>query len=139
MVIGTCSVPARDLSWEAVRSSGPGGQNVNKVSTKVVLRFDLEGTSALREDVKVRLRISAAHRIDAEGFLVLSSQKTRSLAMNLALAREQLVELIQSALVRPRRRHATRPSRAANARRLNAKRRQGDKKRGRGSSGQGDD
>ncbi|MBK8011500.1 MAG: aminoacyl-tRNA hydrolase [Deltaproteobacteria bacterium] len=138
MVVGTFLVPARDLSWEAVRSSGPGGQNVNKVSTKVILRFDLEGTSALREDVKVRLRISSAHRIDAEGFLVLSNQKTRSLAMNLALAREQLVELIQSALVRPRQRYATRPTRAAKARRLNEKRRQGDKKRGRGSSGQED-
>jgi ribosome-associated protein len=125
-------VPARDLSWTASRASGPGGQNVNKVSTKVTLRFDLRGTDALNGAQKARLRKLAGKRIDTTGALSLSSQAERSQRQNLVRARDHLRELIVEALVPPKRRVATKPSRAAKRRRLDEKRRRGDRKKARG-------
>ncbi len=125
-------IPARDLSWTASRASGPGGQNVNKVATKVTLRFDLRGTDALNAAQKARLRKLTGKRIDTTGALSLSSQAERSQRQNLVRARDRLRELIVEALVPPKRRVATKPSRAAKRRRLDEKRRRGDRKKARG-------
>ncbi len=88
------TIPARDLSWSASRASGPGGQNVNKVSTKVTLRFDLRGTEALTRAQKLRLRKLAGKRVDAQGSLVLNAQAERSQRQNLERARDRLRKLI---------------------------------------------
>jgi len=124
-------IPSTDLAWTAVRSSGPGGQNVNKVSTKVELRFDLPGCAALAEPVKARLRVIAGGRIDADGRVVVTSQLTRTLTQNLEDARDKLAELIRRALVPPRPRRPTRPTRASRIERLSDKRRLGERKRDR--------
>jgi len=124
-------IPEGELSVRAVRASGPGGQNVNRVSTKVELSFDLPGSSVLEPSVKTRLRRLASSRLNAEGALVITSQATRSQAQNLADAREKLAALVRAALVVPKRRRATKPTKASKERRLEQKRRQSDKKRGR--------
>ena len=116
------TVPERELSWAAVRSSGPGGQNVNKVSSKVELRFDFEATESLSPSVKTRLRALAKHRLDADGCILIVSQLTRNQPQNLKDARERLAELIAKALVVPKRRRKTKPSLAAKRRRVKDKR-----------------
>jgi ribosome-associated protein len=128
-------IPAADLEIEAVRSSGPGGQNVNKVSTKVELRFDLRGTSALAPAVKARLRALAGKRVDGEGRIRVISQRTRDQSRNRQDALDKLAEMIRAALVPPRPRRPTRPTRASKARRLDDKRKQSSKKRLRGHVG----
>jgi ribosome-associated protein len=133
------TVPARDLSWSASRASGPGGQNVNKVATKVTLRFDLRGTDALTRAQKIRLRKLAGKRIDAQGALMINAQAERSQRQNLERARDGLRKLIRRALVTPKHRVATKPTRASKRRRLDDKRRRGEQKRARGKVGQADD
>ncbi|MBW2527223.1 MAG: aminoacyl-tRNA hydrolase [Deltaproteobacteria bacterium] len=135
---GALVIPGDDLSWRAVRSSGPGGQNVNKVSTKVELRFDLAGTRALPGPVKARLRRLARGRIDADGRVLITSQLTRNRVQNLQDARSKLADLIRRALVAPKRRRPTRRTRASERRRLDDKRRQSDKKQRRQKLGPGD-
>lgn len=125
------TIPARDLSWSASRASGPGGQNVNKVSTRVTLRFDLRGSDALSAGQKYRLRNMAGGRIDAEGGLILNAQAERSQRQNLERARDRLRKLVTQALIPPKRRVATKPSRASKRRRMDAKRRQGERKKAR--------
>ncbi|MFW2388670.1 MAG: alternative ribosome rescue aminoacyl-tRNA hydrolase ArfB [Polyangiales bacterium] len=122
------SIPARDLSWRAARSSGPGGQNVNKVATKVTLRFDLRGSEALSAAQKHRLRKLAGRRLDSDGGVLVSAQAERSQSQNLERARATLRRLIRKALVSPKRRVATKPSRAQKKRRLRDKQRQKEKK-----------
>lgn len=125
-------IPARDLSFHAVRASGPGGQNVNKVSSKIDLRFDLRGTLALDSEAKARLRAKVGvAKIDADGRVVIVSQRTRDQKRNLEHARERLAELIREALVKPVPRKKTRPSRGAKERRLGEKKALGEKKRAR--------
>jgi ribosome-associated protein len=124
-------IPARDLSWTAVRASGPGGQNVNKLSTKVDLRFDLSGCQTLSEPVKIRLRALGRHRLDADGNLVIVEQGTRNQSQNLERAREKLAELVRAALTPPKKRKPTKPSRGSKRRRLEHKHKQAEKKRGR--------
>ncbi len=121
-------IPAVDLSWTAVRSSGPGGQNVNKVASKVDLRFDLDGTTALSPEAKQRLRRMAAARLDKDGRLVVTSQATRDQSRNLEDAREKLAALILRALAVPKKRKATKPSKGAKERRLKEKRARSEKK-----------
>jgi ribosome-associated protein len=121
-------IPAQELSWRAVRSSGPGGQNVNKVSTKVELTFDLNESLAISEMVKARLRRLAAGCLSAEGQLVVTCQETRFQGRNLERAREALALLVQRALVVPKRRQKTKPTRASKARRVAEKRHQASKK-----------
>ena len=125
----TLVVPAANLTWSASRASGPGGQNVNKVSSKVELRFDIEACPTLDGPTKTRLRTIARTMLDSEGRLLVVSQKTRDQPKNLEDAREKLRELILKALVRPRKRRPTKPSRGAVARRLEEKSRTGKKKK----------
>jgi ribosome-associated protein len=134
-VTPTLIVPSSELEWTAVRSSGPGGQNVNKVSTKVELRFDFAQSRVLGVAVRVRLATLAKSKLDAEGRLLVSSDETRSQSQNLELARERLAALLRAALVVPKPRKKTKPSRGAKERRLNTKRLQSEKKAGRSGSG----
>lgn len=123
------TIPGRDLSWSAVRSSGPGGQHVNKTATKVMIRFDLRGTRALTATQKRRLRKLAGNRLDADGGLRVTAQAERSQSQNLERARASLRRLVLKSLVEPKRRVATKPSKAQRRRRLDAKRRQSEKKK----------
>jgi ribosome-associated protein len=128
------TIPAAELRWTSVRSSGPGGQNVNKVSSKVELRFDFERSSVLADDVKQRLRALVQGRLDAEGQIIIVSQATRDRQRNLEDARSKLAELLVRACHRPKRRRATRPSKGAKESRLREKRHHADRKRDRRSS-----
>ena len=129
-------VEEQAVRMHAVRASGPGGQNVNKVSSKVELRVDLDGVVGMTDAQRRRLRLKAAGRVDEDGRFVVVSQRTRSQVQNLDDARDKVRALVESALVAPRPRIATKPSRASKARRLDAKRRQSEKKHARRS---GDD
>lgn len=124
-------IPGGDLSFIAVRSSGPGGQNVNKVATKVELRFDLPGCEALSEGVKARLRAKCKNRLDADGRVVITSEATRNRIRNVTDARAKLAALIREALVPPKRRRPTKPSRASQRRRVEDKRKRSSLKKSR--------
>jgi ribosome-associated protein len=115
------SIPDSDLSMSFVRASGPGGQNVNKVASAVQLRFDLEGTTALDEFVKERLRRLAGRRLTDEGALLIIARNHRTQEQNRREALERLAELVRQALVRPKVRKATKPTRASKERRLDSK------------------
>jgi ribosome-associated protein len=114
-------VPADALSIRAVRSGGPGGQNVNKVSSKVELRVDLDRVEGL--DAAARHRLRAAATLDADGHLLVTSQRTRDQRANLDDAREKVRLLVEQALVVPRARRKTRPTRGSIERRLSDKKR----------------
>jgi len=129
VVTDTVRVPGRALTVRAVRASGPGGQNVNKVATKIDLRVDLDAIEGLSEGARGRLRTLAAPRLDADGRLVVTSQAERTQAANLEDARDKVRRLVRAALVRPRARVATRAPAAAAQRRLDVKRRRGALKR----------
>ena len=126
------TLPAADLSWTAVRSSGPGGQNVNKVASKVDLRFDLAGCEALAPPVKARLRkLAGPSRLDAEGRVVLVRGAYRDQPRNLEAAREDLAALVRRALVPPKKRRPTKPTRGSKERRIKGKKARGQVKAGR--------
>ena len=124
-------VPADALSWRAVRSGGPGGQNVNKVASKVELRVDLAAITGLTETQRARLLHAAAGRLDGDGRLLVTSSRTRDQPKNLEDARGKVRELVAGALPEPKRRRKTKPTRAAKERRLDSKKRDSEKKRGR--------
>lgn len=124
-------VPAEAIAIKAVRSGGPGGQNVNKVSSKIELRIRLEAIEGLLPDALERLRHAVRNRLDGEGRWMVISEKTRDQAKNLEDARTKVLQLINEAMVPPVPRHATRPTRGSKLRRLDGKRKAGDKKRSR--------
>lgn len=124
-------IPGRWLSWVAVRASGPGGQNVNKVASKVILTFDYRKCPLIKPGVAKRLAAAHASKHDKEGRLTVVSQLSRNQSDNLSDARRKLTLFIQQALVIPKRRRATKPTRGSQRRRLESKRKQGDKKQAR--------
>ena len=132
-------VPAAALAWRAVRSSGPGGQNVNKVASKVELRADLSLVTGLTPAARSRLERLAAPRLDRNGRLLVTSQRTRDQVRNLEDAREKVRRLVESALREPKKRRATRPSAAARDRRVRRKKETAERKRGRARVGHEDD
>jgi len=135
----TVTIADWELSESFLRASGPGGQNVNKVSSKVELRFDLEGCEALADPVRVRLRAIARNLLDADGWVLITSQKTRDQAKNLADAREKLRLLVVRALEVPKLRRPTKPTRGSQRRRVEGKLLTGAKKLGRRPVRGGDD
>jgi ribosome-associated protein len=113
-------IPEHELDERFVRASGPGGQNVNKVSTAVELRFNV-AASALAEDVKARLAALAGKRMTADGVLLIDSREHRTQGQNRAAARARLTDLLRQASARPKRRRKTKPTKAARERRLLSK------------------
>lgn len=131
-VTETIAIADWELSESFMRASGPGGQNVNKVSTAVELRFEAERSPNLTPAVKARLKRLAGRRWTSEGALVIQVEDTRSQAQNRELARERLAELIRQALIAPKRRIATKPTLGSQRRRIAAKTQRGEVKALRG-------
>jgi ribosome-associated protein len=118
IVSASLTVPDADLTFSAIRSPGPGGQNVNKVASAVQLRFDLANSVALDAGVKQRIRARAGHRLNDDGTLLFVARAHRSQERNRADALERLRQLIIESLQPPRPRRATRPTKASKERRL---------------------
>jgi ribosome-associated protein len=124
-VTDTIAIDESELSESFVRSSGPGGQNVNKLATAVQLRFDVRGSPSLPGDVRARMMRLAGSRLTRDGVVVITAQRHRTQERNRADALERLLELIREAAVRPKPRRPTRPTRASRERRIEGKKRRG--------------
>lgn len=132
-------VPDSEIQWQFVRSSGPGGQNVNKVATAVELRFDVRNSHAITAEIKERLRQLAGRKLNAEGMLVIDARRFRSQARNREDALDRLHALIEQA-ARPRKaRIKTKPTAASRERRLEGKRQRSQVKRSRQARVKGDE
>ena len=123
------SIPARELNVEFVRSSGPGGQHVNKTSTQAQLRWNVWASSALQVDQKTRLAEKLSSRLTASGDLILACDASRSRERNLQTVCDRLAGLVSEGLQRPKTRRPTKPSRGSHRRRLEAKKQRSETKK----------
>ena len=133
-VTPTLAIPDDELVERFVRSSGPGGQNVNKVSSAVELRFDAARSPSLPEDVRARVLARRDRRITADGVVVISAQRHRTQDRNREDARERLAELVRQATIVAKPRVPTRPTKASRVRRVEAKKQRAKVKQGRSGS-----
>ncbi|HWL05563.1 MAG TPA: alternative ribosome rescue aminoacyl-tRNA hydrolase ArfB [Xanthobacteraceae bacterium] len=130
-ITDTIAIDEREIEEDFVRASGPGGQNVNKLSTAVQLRFDVRRSPSLPNDVALRLMKLAGSRLTNDGVLVLVAQSHRTQEANRREALARLIALVQQATVKPKPRFATKPTKASKERRLDSKKRRSDVKSGR--------
>jgi ribosome-associated protein len=133
-VTPTVQIPDGELLETFVRASGPGGQNVNKVASAVELRFDVAGSPSLAEPLRARLLARRDRRLTADGVLVIQASRFRDQAKNRQDARERLSDIVRAALHVPKKRVATKPTRASKERRIEDKKRRAKHKQGRGRS-----
>jgi ribosome-associated protein len=127
-------IPESELEEQFILSSGAGGQNVNKVSSAVQLRFDVLHSPSLPDDVRVRLLRLGGHRLTKDGVLIITARESRDQKRNREIARERLAELIERASYVPKKRKPTKPSRAARERRIDSKKRDARTKKQRSKS-----
>ncbi len=127
-------IPDEELHWTFVRSGGPGGQNVNKVASKAVLRWNLATSEGVPDDVKARFRIQQRNRITVDGDLIITSQRYRDQERNKLDCLEKLRDMIVEASIAPKPRKPSKPSRASRERRLDAKRHRSTIKKSRRAS-----
>jgi ribosome-associated protein len=126
------TLPGHSLTVKTSRASGPGGQHVNRTETKVQLRFDPRAVPWIDEGTRLRIVSLAGRNVDKDGHVLISAQEHREQAQNLEAAREKLKQLVQKALVRPKLRIATKPTRASKLRRVDEKKRRAKTKAQRG-------
>ena len=119
------SIDEKDIRFDYIRSSGPGGQNINKVSTAVQLRYDVKKSTALPEDVKVRLMVRAGKKVSEDGELVIEAKRYRTQSKNRDDALQRFIDLLQLACRKPKARKKTKPSKAASASRVSEKKKHG--------------
>ncbi len=129
------AIPDEEFEWKFIRSSGPGGQNVNKVATAVQLRFLLPRNTSLPVAARNRLRRIAGQKINDDGTILITARSERSQDQNKRDALERLADLIRTAMIEPKIRKKTRPTKASKERRIDTKKRRGDTKQGRGRGG----
>jgi ribosome-associated protein len=129
IITPTIQINEEEIEYTFIRSPGPGGQNVNKVSSAVQLRFNLQGSSAIPQDVKQRLVKLAGRRLTSDGVLIIEARQYRSQERNRQAAVGRLVRMIQQACEPPKPRHKTKPTPAARLRRLESKRKRSEIKR----------
>ncbi|MEE3001227.1 MAG: alternative ribosome rescue aminoacyl-tRNA hydrolase ArfB [Planctomycetota bacterium] len=130
-------IPDSELRLEYSRSTGPGGQNVNKLETRVTILFDVEGSPSLSETQRDRIHATLRTRITKKGILRVTSQRHRTQAANRNAAMERFIDLLRDAIKPVRKRKPTKPTRASNQRRLDSKKKRGESKRDRGGRWEG--
>jgi ribosome-associated protein len=133
------NIPEEELSFAASRGGGPGGQHVNKVASRITLRFDVANSPSLSDDQRQRLLSTLAPRLTRDGVLMLSSHESRSQVANREEVMRRFAQLLREGLVRPKKRRPTRPTRGSRERRIESKKRRSGVKHGRGKVRRGDD